>query len=44
MKAEIAHGAHSLHSPHLTSAYTFSSSKALALIGFASISFVVIGV
>jgi hypothetical protein len=43
MKAEIAHRVHSLHSPHRTSAYTFSSSKALALIGFAPTSFGVIG-
>jgi hypothetical protein len=44
MKAEIAHRVYSLHSPHLTSAYTSSSSKALALIGFAPTSFGVTGV
>jgi hypothetical protein len=44
MKAEIAHRVHSLHSPHPTSAYTFSSPNTSALLSFASFSFGVGGV
>src|SRR5262249_30254190 len=44
MKAEIAHRMHSSQSPHPASAYTFSSPDTLALIGFASFSFGVVGV
>ena len=44
MKAEIAHRMHSSQSPHAASAYTFSSPDTLALIGFASFSFGVVGV